>query len=152
MSSPALCTCGPAVSSIAFTRKIKDEGTSLPEDLIRLFAAFDGFDLNAAGVPDIPVFGMLESSSLEVNDAVAGYPRRVAAFSGGDEVQLSVAMTPNKEWVCVYEHDYQPVAMAPLSLEALLEFGLRRAEEPNLDRLNQVDSELSWERFFNTQE
>jgi hypothetical protein len=147
-----LCSLNPPATSSAFVKTVKEEGGALPDELVALLGAHDGFDLNSASVPSgagwtLPVFSLLSAAELEVMDAGHGYPRRVAAFHGGDEVQLCVFRDSKKAWWLSYDYEYEPVAKLPLDLPALLDVGLKRAEARSQESLN---ADLSWETYFRT--
>ena len=147
LASGADCTVQPPVDDVYFAAVLRDDGLPLPDELLALYAAHDGFDLAwMDGAVPIPVFGLLPSASVDERERAPGYPRRVACFGGGDGVQLSVYRDRKKAWWLVYEYDDDPIAKRPLDLEDLLRFGLARRRASSFEALN--DGELSWERYF----
>lgn len=128
-----------------FAEKLRLDGVRLPEDLIAVYSAFDGFDLACEVAPYVPVFSLLPSSALDLSDVGHGYPRRAVVFQGGDCVDLGVG-TDHKgvDWL-VYEHDGVPIAKRPFELSALFAFALSRHAAPSVDDL---DGPLAWETFF----
>lgn len=143
---PNLCVVRAPVENTYFAEALRESGLQLPDELLALYAAHDGFDLSClAHSPHVPVFSLLPGATIEENEASAGYPRRVVCFEGGDETELSVYCDRRKVWWVVYEYEYQPIARKPLDLRELLGFGLRRMHAPTLEVLN---GELSWERYF----
>lgn len=131
------------MKSSAFVSSVGD----LPEDVVALYGAFDGFDLYSVAAPHVPVFALFAAASLEVNDAERGFPKRVAVFQGGDEVQICVYRRRKTEWWCSYEYGYEPVGKAPLDVAALLDFAIQRSVTTDPDAL---DAEFSWETYFKT--
>jgi hypothetical protein len=144
---PDFCVIHPPVENVYFAEALRQDGLPLPEELLALYAAQDGFDLSCiADPPHVPVFTLLPSASIDECEGSDGYPRRVACFQGGDEVQLSVYRDRKKVWWLVYEYECQPVAKKVFDLQELLRFALRRMRAPTFDALN--DGELCWERYF----
>lgn len=145
---PDFCVgCAP-IANVYFAVALREAGLPLPDELLALYAAHDGFDLSCiADPPHVPVFSLLPSVSIDECEAADGYARRAACFQGGDEVQLSVYRDRNKAWWLVYEHEYQPIAKKPLELRGLLGFALQRMHAISFEALN--EGELSWERYFN---
>ena len=144
---PDFCLVCRPVENVYFAEALREDGLPLPEQLLALYAAHDGFDLSCiAELPHVPVFSLLPSASIDESESSDGYPRRAACFQGGDEVQLSVYRDRKKAWWLVYEYEFQPVAKKPLHLQELLRFALRRMRAPTFEALN--EGELSWERYF----
>jgi hypothetical protein len=142
---PKFCIVRPPVENVYFAHSLREEGLTLPDELLGLYAAHDGFDLACiAEPPHIPVFSLLPSGN-DVSEATSGYPRRVACFQGGDEVELSVYRDRKQVWWLVYELEY-PLAKKAFELQALLRFGLRRMRATSFDALN--SGELSWDSYF----
>ena len=148
---PDVCLTYPPVGNVYFAEALRVDGLPLPDDLLAVYAAHDGFDLSCiADPPHVPVFSLLPSASIDGCDASDGYARRAACFQGGDEVQLSVYRDGKKVWWVVYEHENQPVAKKPLQLQGLLQFALQRMRVTSFEDLNEGD--LSWERYFDVTE
>ena len=144
---PELCVTNPPVGNVYFAEGLRADGLPLPDELLAVYAAHDGFDLSCIAVaPHVPVFSLLPGASIDACEASDGYARRAACFQGGDEVQLSVYRDRKKVWWVVYEHEYQPVAKKPLHLQGLLMFALQRMRAESLEALN--EGALSWERYF----
>jgi hypothetical protein len=139
---------GAPVANSHFAKELEDDGLLLPDDLLGLYAACDGFDLSCvAATHQLPVFSMLPSESIDVSEEEDGYPRRPVLFQGGDEIQFSVFRDRKKQWWIVYEHEYQPIAKKLLHLRELLRLGMARM---NANDLSELDGQgaLSWERYF----
>jgi len=144
---PEFCIVHSPVENVYFAEELREGGLPLPDELLALYAAHDGFDLShVADPPHVPVFSLLPSASIDDCEASDGYARRAACFQGGDEVQLSVYRDRKKAWWIVYEYEYQPIAKKPLQLQELLRFGLQRMRATSFEALN--EGELSWERYF----
>jgi hypothetical protein len=137
----------PREATHAFVQNFKEEGLALPDEIVSLYGAFDGFNLNAAAAPVVPVFAMLEAGAMDIYDAEGGYPRRVAVFQGGDEVHISVYRDRKKSWWCSYEYEFEPIGKRELDVPGLLEFGLQRAEAEEEGMLD-GNGTLSWETYF----
>jgi hypothetical protein len=142
---PEVSTIAAAVQSVYFAKQLQDDGILLPDDLLRLYAACDGFDLSCVVARHVPVFSLLPSNSIDTSDEEDGYPRRAAVFQGGDEVQFSVYRDRKKQWWLVYEYDYQPIGKKAFDLPELVRFGLRRM---NASTVGVLEDEFSWDRFF----
>lgn len=138
---PASCTIEAPVGNVYFATQLQDEGIQLPDELLGLYAACDGFDLSSRGT-HVPVFSLLPSVSIDPMDERGGYPRRAAIFQGGDEVQFSVYRDRKKQWWLVYEYEYESIAKRHLDLRTVIRFGLSRMN----------DSELSWDVYFEVSE
>ncbi len=137
----------PGVDNVSFADALRDAGLPLPDDLLALYAAHDGFDLAcSAGSSRIPVFSLLPSGSIDTSDASDGYPRRAVCFEGGDGVHLAVFRADDATFWVVYEADYEPVAKKPFALRELLRFALERMRASSIAAL--FEGELSWERYF----
>jgi hypothetical protein len=142
---PEACKVAPAVENIHFARELADEGLPLPDELLELYAACDGFDLSCSAATYLPVFSLLPSKSIDTSDEEDGYPRRAAVFQGGDEVQLSIYRDRKKHWWLVYEYEYQPIGKKALDVRELLRFALLRM---NASAVDELQAKLSWDRFF----
>ena len=142
---PEACSVRPAVDNIYFAKALHDDGLALPDELLALYAACDGFDLSCLAAKHVPVFSLLPSRSIDTSDDEEGYPRRAAVFQGGDEVQLCIYRDRKKQWWLVYEYEYQPIGKQALELVELLRFGLARMNAPTFDALAAA---LSWDRYF----
>jgi len=142
---PDVCTLGPPVDSVYFAKELKDDGILLPDELLGLYAACDGFDLSCLAAPQIPVFSLLPATAIDTCGEGDSYPRRAAVFQGGDEIQLSVYRDRKKQWWLVYEYELEPMAKKSLDLRDLIRFGVRRMNGSVEDALS---GDLSWERFF----
>ncbi|MBW2734314.1 MAG: hypothetical protein JRH20_18140 [Deltaproteobacteria bacterium] len=147
-----VCTLEPPVTNVYFARILKDEeGLRLPEELLSLYAAANGFDLSCSVATYLPVFSLLPTESIDVSESSGKYPKRAAVFQGGDSVQLAVYRDAGgdrkKTWWLVYEYDYEPIARVEFNLRELLQFGIQRMKAPSGDAL---EEELSWARFFRT--
>lgn len=130
-----------------FAVALREAGLPLPDELLALYAAHDGFDLSCiADPPHVSVFSLLPSVSIDECEAADGYARRAACFQGGDKVQLSVCRDRKKVWWLVYEHEYQPIAKKSLELQGLLGFAFQRMHAISFEALN--ERELSWGRYF----
>lgn len=140
-----ICRIGSPVQNMYFAKKLEEDGVSLPDELLALYAWADGFDLSCLATTHVPVFSFLPSQSIDISAAKEGYPLRAAVFQGGDEIQFSVYRDRKKQWWLVYEYEYQPVGKKTLDLLDLIRFGLRRMDAPTDDEL---DRDLSWDRFF----
>ena len=144
---PNFCVVRPPVGNVYFAAALREAGLPLPDELLAVYAAHDGFDLSCiADAPHVPVFSLLPSASIDDCEATDGYAHRAACFQGGDEVQMSVYRDRKKLWWLVYEHEYQPIAKKPLELQTLLRFALQRLRATSFEALN--EGELSWERYF----
>lgn len=137
------CTMAPPVDCAAFARALAQDGLRLPESLISLYAACDGFDLVHAGY--LPVFSLLPSIAIDVSEADAR-PRRAVAFHGADDVQLAVYRSWWRGWRLVYEVEYRPLADVRFDLPRLLRFAAARATAADASTL--FDGPLSWDAFF----
>ena len=135
---------GPS-SNAYFAERLRKDKLLLPDDLVAMYSAFDGFELTCSVAPLVPVFSLLPSTALDIVEGDSEYPRRVVAFQGGDCVDLGVGSDRHEAYWLVYEHDGVPIAKRPLDLRALLAFALARHAAPSLDEL---DGELSWDAFF----
>ena len=145
---PTFCVVCPPVGNVYFAVALREAGLPLPDELLALYAAHDGFDLSCiADPPHVPVFSLLPSASIDECEAADGYARRAACFQGGDEVQLSVYRDRKNLWWLVYEYEFQPLAKKPLELQELLGFGLQRMRATSFEALN--EGELTWEHYFN---
>jgi len=142
---PDVCKLGSPVDSIYFAKELKDDGILLPDEVLGLYAACDGFDLSCLAVPQVPVFSLLPAAAIDTSDEGDGYPRRAAVFQGGDEIQLSVYRDKKKRWWLVYEYEYEPIAKKSLDLRELIRFGVQRM---NVSVADALGGDLSWERFF----
>lgn len=142
---PDVCRLGAPAGNVYFAKALEEDGLPLPEDLLALYAACNGFDLSCASAPHIPVFSMLAGESIDVCEQADGTPPRAAVFQGGDEVQLCAYRDRKKAWWLVYEFEFEPVGKKLLDLRDLVRFGLKRMGAPAVEAL---DGELSWERFF----
>jgi len=142
---PDVCTLGLPVDSIYFAKELKDDGLLLPDELLGLYAACDGFDLSCLAAPHLPVFSFLSAAAIDTSDEGDGYPRRAVVFQGGDEIQISVYRDRKKQWWLVYEYEAEPIAKKSLDLRVLVQFGVQRMNASIADAL---DGDLSWERFF----
>ena len=108
---PTFCVVNPPVGNVYFAAALREDGLALPDELLALYSAHDGFDLSCiSDPPHIPVFSLLAGLGIDECDAQDGYPRRAACFQGGDEVLLSVYRDRRKQWWLVYEYEYVPVA------------------------------------------
>ncbi|MGE0549493.1 MAG: hypothetical protein AB7O24_34065 [Kofleriaceae bacterium] len=141
---PDVCSIAAPVQAMAFSKELEDDGLHLPEDLLAFYAWADGFDLACVVAPYLPVFSVLPSKSIDVSDAVDGYPRRPVVLVGGDSVQFSV-YRDHRQWWLVYEYDFRPLAKKPLDLPQAIRFGIQRMLAPSDEAL---DVELSWDRLF----
>lgn len=145
---PTFCVVNPPVGNVYFAAALREDGLALPDELLALYSAHDGFDLSCiSDPPHIPVFSLLAGLGIDECDAQDGYPRRAACFQGGDEVVLSVYRDRRKQWWLVYEYEYVPVAKKTLDLEGLVSFGIQRMRG-SFDQLN--EGALSWEDYFGT--
>lgn len=143
---PDFCTVRAPAENVYFAEALREGGLPLPDELLALYAAHDGFDLSCIShPPHVPVFSLLPGASIDENEAANGYPRRAVCFEGGDETELSVYCDRKKVWWVVYEYEYQPIAKKVLNLRELLSFAFRRMRAPTFEVLN---GELSWERYF----
>lgn len=141
---PDACRISAPVENVYFTKVLEDAGLPLPEELIALYAACDGFELSCAAATYLPVFGLLPSRAMEACEAEGKWGRRAAAFHGGDEVQLSIYRDRKKSWRLVFEYEYRAIGEKPLDVRELLRFGVARMNGP----LDVLEQELSWDRFF----
>lgn len=142
---PDMCSLGAPVPSVYFAKELKDDGIVLPDELLRLYAACDGFDLSCLSARDVPVFSLLSVRAIDISEETDAYPRRAVLFQGGDEVQFSVFRDRNKQWWLVYEHEYEPLEKRALDLRELVRFGLGRMNAATAEAL---DDQWSWERFL----
>lgn len=142
VSRPAVCKIAAPVEDVAFVRDLAAEGVELPEEVLALYAACDGFDLSCEQAEYLPVFSLLPSAAI---DTSGDAPRRAVVFEGGDNVHLSIHRADDGRWRVVYEHQYEAVAEADLDVRAILRFGLARMRAPVVDDLFEA---LSWDAFF----
>ena len=142
---PDVCSVGAPIQSVYFVKALQDDGIALPDELLGLYAACDGFDLSCLSTRHVAVFSLLPVQSIDISEAADAYPRRAVLFQGGDEVQFSVFRDRNKQWWIVYEYEYEPIAKKALDLRELARFGLGRMHAATAEAL---DDQWSWERFF----
>jgi hypothetical protein len=89
---------GAPVANVYFARELHDDGLPLPDELLGLYAACDGFDVSSLAATYLPVFSLLPSGAVDISGEQDGYPRRVVAFQGGDETQFSLFRDRKKQW------------------------------------------------------
>jgi len=142
---PDVCSVGSPVQSVYFAKELQDDGIALPDELLGLYAACDGFDLSCLSARHVPVFSLLPVQSIDISEQADAYPRRAVLFQGGDAVQFSVFRDRKKHWWIVYEYEYEPIGKKALDLRELVRFGLGRMNAATAESL---DDPCSWERFF----
>jgi hypothetical protein len=140
-----VCKVSAPVGNVYFAKELEELGTPVPDGLLALYAACDGFDLACIAAPLVPVFRLLASGAIDESEEGDGFPYRAVVFHGGDDVQLCVYRDATKVWWLVYEHEYVAVAKKALHLRDLLRFGLARM---NAGEVGLLQNELGWERFF----
>jgi hypothetical protein len=168
-TQPELCRLRPPASHVGFAHELGRRGLPLPDEVLALYAAMDGFDLTARAAPTLPVLALVPSESIDERDPDEGLPARTALFQGGDAEQLCVYRDRQGaeerwqanggrgadggnaadgggrgRWMVVFEYDYEPVARRPLDVRALLRFGMARVEAP----VEALEGELGWDRFL----
>lgn len=141
---PRVCTLAAPVHDASFAADLAAEGLPLPDELVALYAACDGFDLTCMEAVDLPVFSLLSSRSIDITEADE-LPRRPVVFQGGDAIQFSVVRDDVQQWWLVHEYEYEAIAKVPFDLRALLQYGLRRVHAPSFDA---VYDACSWTHFF----
>jgi hypothetical protein len=142
---PEVCKIAPPVQNVWFAEELRGRGLTLPDELLALYAACNGFDLSCLSAPYLPVLSLLPASAIDTDEEAEGYPARATVFFGEDEVHFAVYCDRKKRWWLSYEHEYQPVAKKPLDIREVIRFGISRMNAPTDEAL--LD-ELSWERFF----
>jgi hypothetical protein len=143
---PASCVLRPPAKSVYFATTAKEDGTPIPEPLLGLYAAFDGFELASRFNPHWPVFSLLDGDSAGRSEAevTRGFPARALGFEGEDELALSVYRDRQKKWWLVYDYEYNPVAKKPFDVRELLRFGLSRIHATE----EELTTTRSWDAFF----
>lgn len=145
-----VATIEEPVSNVYFAHAFKtEEGLKLPDELLALYATCNGFDLSCAAANYLPVFSLLPSESIDVSESSRKFPKRLAVFQGGDEVQLAVFRDRVKSWWLVYEYEYEPDTKIPLDIRNLLQFGIARM---NASSEQELENKLSWDKFFRSQD
>lgn len=140
---PDACMLANPVDNVAFADNLRTEGLAVPDDLLRLLAVCNGFDLSCAAATYLPVFSLLPSESFDVLDAEGEFPRRIAVFQGGDDVELGVYADEAGVWLTL-ELEHSPSGRRPYDLSSLLTFALARlyADEERLA------DEFDWDAYF----
>jgi hypothetical protein len=143
---PASCVLRPPAKSVYFATTAKEDGTPIPEPLLGLYAAFDGFDLASRLTPRWPVFSLLDGASVGRSEAEVsrGFPARAIVFGGEDELGLSVYRDRQKKWWLVYDYEYNPIAKKRFDVRELLRFGLSRIHATE----EELRTTRSWDAFF----
>jgi hypothetical protein len=143
---PASCVLRPPAKSVYFATLAKEDRTPIPEPLLGLYAAFDGFDLASRLTRHWPVFSLLDGDSVGRSEAEVsrGFPARAIVFGGEDELGLSVYRDRQKKWWLVYDYEYNPIAKKPFDVRELLRFGLSRIHATE----EELRTTRSWDAFF----
>ncbi len=142
---PNAVRIAPPAAHQHFAEELKERDLSLPNELLGLYAACDGFDLMCISDPRIPIFALLPGKSIDISDESEGYPLRAVPFEGGDSVHLAL-FKESETWFLVYEAEYEPIAKREFNLNALLRFAIARLNARDSSEL--FGGPLAWERFF----